>query len=398
MAGVAEPPADRLRPGRAAPWRDERVRAVFFQLVTLALILALIAYLAGNAVENLRRQGIATGFGFLNGEAAFAIAPTLIPYSPADSYARALLAGVLNTLLVSVLGIIFATLLGFVVGVARLSGNWLLSRLALAYVELFRNTPLVLQLFVWWDALRLSAPQPASAAQPLPGVFYSNRGLAFPVPLHQPLYGWMAAAAVAGLVAAVLFGRWARARKERTGQAPSALWIGLALVILPPAVLFIAGGAPLQLDLPHATRFGTSGGQTVTLEFAALLLALTVYTAAFIGEIVRGGIQAVSRGQTEAALALGLSRGQVLRLVVLPQAIRIIIPPTTNEYLNLAKNSSLAVAIGFADFMSVANTTLNQTGQSVSVYAIVIAVYLAISLFISLLMNIYNRWTALVER
>ena len=398
MARAAENAPSGMARGRIAPWHDERVRSIVFQLVTVAAVLTLLAYLAGNAVDNLRRQGIATGFGFLDREASFAISPTLIPYSPADSYARALLAGLLNTLLVAGLGIFFATVLGFVIGVARLSSNWLVSRLALVYVEVMRNTPLLLQIFVWWDLLRLSAPPPGQAWRPLPDVYISVRGVFFPVPVYHPLYLWMAVALGAGIAAALLLRRWSRRRQERTGQTLPAGWLGLALIVLAPAIVFLAGGAPYLLDVPRVTRFDFSGGQSITPEFAALLFALTVYTAAFIGEIVRGGIQSVSRGQSEAALALGLTRGQTLRLIVLPQAIRVVIPPMTSEYLNLTKNSSLAVAIGFPELFSVGNTTANQTGQAIEVMMLMVAIYLTLSLLTSLAMNIYNRWTALVER
>lgn len=385
-------------PGRVAPWNDERMRSVVFQLAAVALVFALFVYLAGNAVDNLRRQGIAAGFGFLEREASFAISPTLIPYSPADSYARALSAGLLNTLLVASLGIVFATLLGFLVGIARLSGNWLVSRLSLAYVEIIRNTPLLLQIYLWWDVLRLGAPQPGAAWQPLPHVFISNRGVVFPAPVYDPLYLWMLVAAAIGGIAAFMLRRQARARQARTGRMLPAGWLGLALVVLPPVAVFFAGGAPYLLDLPRVTRFDFSGGQSITPEFAALLFALVAYTAAFIGEIVRGGILAVGRGQSEAALALGLTRGQLLRLVVLPQAIRVIVPPMTSEYLNLTKNSSLAVGIGFFDLFSVGSTVVNQTGQVIEVMSILIATYLTLSLVTSLLMNLYNRATALVER
>jgi general L-amino acid transport system permease protein len=232
----------------------------------------------------------------------------------------------------------------------------------------------------------------------LPNVYVSNRGVIFPVPIYDPLYLWMLAAAVAGLVLGLVVRRWARQRQARTGQVLPAGWLSLALFALPPVIVFVAGGAPYLLDVPQVTRFDFSGGQSITPEFAALLFALTAYTGAFIGEIVRGGIQSVSRGQGEAAQALGLTRGQTLRLVVLPQAIRVIIPPTTSEYLNLTKNSSLAVAIGFSELFAVSNTTANQTGQAIEVMAVVSATYLGLSLAISLLMNIYNRWAALVER
>jgi general L-amino acid transport system permease protein len=387
-----------LAPLLVAPWRDERVRSVFSQVATVGLVLAFAAYLASNAADNLARQGIATGYGFLDREASFAINPTLIPFTPADSYARALLVGLLNTLLVAALGIVFATLIGFVIGIARLSSNWLVSRVALAYVEAMRNTPLLLQIFVWWDLLRLSAPQPRQAWQPLPNVYVSNRGVIFPVPVYDPLYLWMLLALVGGAVAAWGISRWAKRRQALTGRRLHAGWIGLAFLVLPPVAVFLLGGAPLLLDLPRVTRFDFTGGQSITPEFAAILVALSAYTAAFIGEIVRGGILAVNRGQSEAALALGLSRGKTLRLVVLPQAIRVIIPPTTSEYLNLTKNSSLAVAIGFTEFFSVSNTTANQTGQAIEVMALVSATYLSLSLTISVLMNLYNRWSALVER
>ncbi|HUH83278.1 MAG TPA: ABC transporter permease subunit [Stellaceae bacterium] len=395
-AGAAASPAPART--RVAPWRDERIRAIAIQVLTVALILGFAAYLAGNAAENLRRQGIATGFAFLGREASFAVSPTLIPFSPADTYARALLVGLLNTLLVASLGIVFATMLGFVVGIARLSSNWLVSRLTLAYVEVMRNTPLILQIFLWWDVLRVGAPQPRDAWHFLPHVFISNRGVVFPVPFYDPVYLWMLAALAAGAGAAYLLRLWARQRLARTGERPQTAWPGLTLVTLPPILVFIAGGAPLRLDLPQVTRFDFSGGQSITPEFAALLFALVAYSGAFIGEIVRSGIQSVSRGQSEAAQALGLSRGQTLRLVVLPQAIRVIVPPTTSEYLSLTKNSSLAVAIGFPELFSVSNTIANQTGQAIEVMVIVASTYLVISLAISLAMNLYNRWTALVER
>jgi general L-amino acid transport system permease protein len=398
MAQASERSQSRQSGGRVSPWNDVRVRSAAFQLAVIALVIALLAYLASNAVDNLRRHDIATGFGFLGREASFAIGTTLIPYSPADTYARALLVGLLNTLLVAGLGIVLATLLGLVIGLARLSGNWLIGRLALGYVELMRNTPLLLQLFVWWDILRISAPSPRQAWQPLPDVFISNRGLVLPVPTYQPLYPWLLLAGAGGLSAAWLFARWARARQARTGRPLPAGWIGAALVLAPPLVLFLAGGAPFALDAPHLAGFNFQGGQSVTPEFAALLFGLVAYTAAFIAEIVRSGILAVSRGQTEAALALGLTRGQVMRLVVLPQAVRVIVPPLTSEYLNLIKNSSLAVAIGFPDFVSIGNTTINQTGQAIEGFILIAAVYELINLLTALAMNLYNRRVALVER
>ncbi len=384
--------------GRSAWWRHERVREFLFQIAIIGAVIAILGYLGHNAQVNLRRQGIVGGFGFLSHEAGFEISSTLIAYTPADSYAYAMLVGLLNTLLVTAIGIVFATALGFLVGLLRLSGNWLIARLALGYVELMRNTPLVLQLFVWWNLLRISAPLPRMAWKMLPGVYVSNRGVALPALEYDPAFRWVLAALAVGVVASFALARWARRRQEWTGRPFLLLAAALGLVVLLPIGVFLALGAPIRLDMPQLGAFNFSGGATVTPEFAALVVGLVVYTAAFIGEIVRGGIQSVSRGQTEAALALGLRRGKVLRLVVLPQALRTIIPPLTSEYLNLAKNSTLAVAIGFADYFSVANTMVNQTGHAPEGNALIAAVYLSLSLGLSLLMNLYNRRMALVER
>jgi general L-amino acid transport system permease protein len=349
-------------------------------------------------VVNLRRQNIASGFGFLDREAAFGIGESLIPYSPADTYARAFLVGLLNTLYVAALGIVLATILGTVMGIARLSRNWLISKLAQIYVETFRNIPLLLQLFFWWGLLRESAPAPRQSWEPLPDVFVSNRGIAFPLPNPEPVYGWMALALCVGVVATVGISRWARQRQARTGEQFPTGWVGLGLILGLPLIVFLGGGAPLSLDRPELKGFNFAGGHAVSPEFAALLLGLVVYTGTFIAEIVRAGILAVSWGQSEAAMALGLKSGQRTRLIVLPQALRVIIPPITSTYLSLTKNSSLAVAIGYPDLVSVANTMINQTGQAVEGITMIMAVYLTISLTISVLMNLYNRAVALVER
>lgn len=379
-------------------WREERFRSWAFQIGAVAITAALLGYLWHNALVNMERQGIASGLGFLDRESGFEISTTLISYTPANTYGRALLVGLLNTLLVSAIGCVFTTIFGVFLGIARLSSNWLLRQVTLWYVEIFRNTPLLLQLVVWWDLLRISAPGPRQALQILPNVFVSNRGLAFPVPSWHETYLWMLAAMLLGILAAVSVARWARRRQERTGEQFPAILAGFGLVLLPPLVVFVAAGAPFDLEVPALAGFNFKGGTIISPEFAALLFGLIANTSAFVAEIVRSGIQAVSWGQTEAAGALGLRQGLVLRLVVLPQAIRVIIPPMTSEYLSLTKNSSLAVAIGFADFMSIANTELNQTGQAVEVITIAMAVYLTISLIISACMNVYNRYMALVER
>jgi general L-amino acid transport system permease protein len=386
------------RPKRPAPWHDPAVRGVVFQILFVAAVVALGAFLVHNTMDNLARQNIATGFGFLGREAAFGIGESLIAYSPADSYARAFLVGLTNTLYVAALGIVLATILGTVMGLARLSSNWLIAKLAQIYVEIFRNIPLALQLFFWWGLLRGSAPAPRQAWQPLPDVFVSNRGIVFPVPHAHPVHPWMLGALVAAIAAAWAVARWARLRQARTGRPFPSFWGGLALILGLPLAVFLAAGAPLSLDVPALHGFNFTGGIAVSPEFAALLVGLVIYTGSFIAEIVRAGILAVSWGQSEAALALGLTQRQRMRLIVLPQSLRVIVPPMTSQYLSLTKNSSLAVIIGFPDLVSVANTTINQTGQAVEGIAMIMAVYLAISLTISLLMNLYNRAVALVER
>ncbi|MBV8492526.1 MAG: amino acid ABC transporter permease [Alphaproteobacteria bacterium] len=385
-------------PSRPAPWRDPRVRAIVVQVVFVAVLAAFFAFLAYNTIVNLRRQSIATGFGFLDREAAFGIGESLIAYSPADTYARAFLVGLVNTLYVSAIGIVLATILGTLMGLARLSSNWLVAKLAQIYVETFRNIPLALQLLFWWALLRGAAPPPRQAWELLPGIFISNRGITFPVPFAESAYPWMAVAFIVGLVIAFVVRRWARARQERTGRQFPTGWVALALILGLPALVFLASGAPLRLDIPVLRGFNFAGGTAVSPELGALLIGLVVYTGTFIAEIVRAGILAVSWGQSEAAMALGLRPGQRMRLVVLPQALRVIVPPMTSEYLSLTKNSSLAVIIGYPDLVSIANTTMNQTGQAVEGIAMIMMVYLAISLLISLFMNLYNRTVALVER
>jgi general L-amino acid transport system permease protein len=389
---------DGAPPARASLVNDPNVRAIFYQIVIVGAVIALGWYLVHNTLENMARQGIAGGWAFLHREAAFEISETLIDYSPADTYGRAFLVGVLNTLHVAVLGIVFATIIGTIIGIARLSTNWIVRKLALAYVELFRNIPLLLQLLFWWAWLREATPGPRQAWHLMPGVWLSNRGLVYPVPTADPVYLWMAAAFVVGIAAAIGVHRWAKRRQAATGAAFPSIWAGFGLILGLPLLVFGAGGAPLAWSIPALKGFNFAGGDSFTPEFTALLVGLVIYTASFIAEIVRGGIQAVAWGQTEAAAAIGLTRTQALRLVILPQALRIIIPPMTSQYLNLTKNSSLAIAIGFPDLVSIANTTMNQTGQAVEGIALIMGIYLTISLSISLFMNWYNRWVALVER
>ncbi len=397
MAGASGAPAGGPPPARrsAAWWNDRRVRAILYQVLVLGGVVLLGWYLVANTLANLDRRDIATGFGFLSREAGFDISESLIAYRPADTYFRAIVVGLLNTLLVSALGVILATILGTLAGIARLSRNWLVAKVATVYVETLRNIPVLLQLFFWYTLITESLPSPRQALNPLPGVFLSNRGFRFPVPQAHPAFAYAGIGLIIGIAGAWLFGRWARAHQERTGKVLPRLSIGAGLVIGAPVLGYLAGGAPTALDMPEMQGFNFTGGNAVSPEFAALLIGLTVYTATYIAEIVRGGILAVSHGQTEAGLALGLRRGTILRLIVLPQALRVIIPPLTSQYLNLTKNSSLAVAIGFPDLVSAANTSINQTGQAVEGIAIIMAVYLTVSLSISGVMNWYNRRIAL---
>jgi amine acid ABC transporter, permease protein, 3-TM region, His/Glu/Gln/Arg/opine family len=376
---------------RVAWWNDARVRAILAQVAVLGGVILLVAYLVSNTLTNLEARNIATGFGFLDREAGFGISEAPVPYSPADTYLRALGVGVLNTLKVSIVGIALATIIGIVVGIARLSRNWLVARLAGVYVEGLRNIPVLLQLFFWYSLITEGLPGPRQALNPLPGVFLSARGLRLPEPVWGTVHLVMLAAFIIGIVAAMAIGRWAKQRRDRTGQLFPTVQVNLALILGLPVLAWLLGGAPTAMDIPELAGFNFRGGMTVTPEFTALLVGLVLYTATFIAEIVRGGILAVPHGQTEAGLALGLSRGQVLRLITLPQALRVIIPPLTSQYLNLTKNSSLAVAIGFPDLVSVANTAINQTGQAVEGVAIIMAVYLTVSLSISTFMNWYNR-------
>jgi general L-amino acid transport system permease protein len=380
-------------------WNDPRIRALGLQLALVAGVLAIGWYLLGNTLHNLESRGITTGFGFLDDRAGFGIIQSLVPYSEASSYGRTFLVGLLNTLLVSALGIGLATLLGFLIGVARLSRNWLIARLAAIYIEVFRNIPLLLQIFFWYFAVLRALPGPRQSLD-LGGAVYLNlRGLYLPRPLFETGFWLVPAALVAGLVGSGLLARWARRRQAATGRQFHSFYAGLGLILGLPLLAFFAAGTPLSWELPELKGFNFRGGIPIIPELTALLLALSIYTAAFIAEIVRAGILAVSHGQTEAAYALGLRPGLTLRLVVIPQALRVIIPPLTSQYLNLTKNSSLATAIGYPDLVSVfAGTTLNQTGQAVEVIAMTMAVYLLISLGISLLMNWYNRRAALVER
>ncbi len=394
FATTAGPPRRRMQ----LRWSDPNFRNLVWQIVVVGLVVLVIGYLVGNTSRNLAARNIATGFAFLGRVAGIPIGESLIPYDPATStYGRALWIGVLNTLKVAIVGIILATILGTLVGVGRLSKNWLLARITAVYVEVLRDVPLLLQLLFWYMALQ-SLPAPKQSFHLLDYVYLSNRGFKLPVLVWQEAHSWAALAALAGIVLTWLWSRLATRRQELTGRRPPVWPVALLLIVGLPVVVWATLGAPFTLDKPVLRGFNFQGGATLSPEYGALTLGLIIYTAAYIAEIVRSGILAVPNGQWEAGGAIGLHRGAVLRRIVLPQAMRVIIPPLTSEYLNLTKNSSLAVAIGYQDVVSIANTTLNQTGQAIEGIAYIMAVYLTISLSISLFMNWYNAHIALVER
>jgi len=375
---------------------DEKVKGVVWQIIVVGIAVAIVAWLWANAIHNLSVRRISTGFAFLGREAGMPIVDTWLPYSPKDSYLRAFVVGIVNTLRVAVVGIALATVLGTMIGVSRLSSNWLLSRLAAVYVEVLRDIPLLLQLLFWY-VLMQGLPSARAAWNPINGIFLSNRGLVLPsIPIEAGQL-WVLAAAALGLIVFYWLRRDLKARQMQDGR-PRHVWPLALLVITLPALVSSGLCVSWTVTMPELRGFNFVGGWTLSPEYFALLIALITYTSAFIAEIVRSGIQAVPRGQWDAAVALGLRRGFVLRHIILPQALRVIIPPMTSQYLNLIKNSSLAVAIGYQDIVSIANTTLNQTGQAIEAIALIMSVFLTISLGISVFMNWYNMRIALGER
>jgi general L-amino acid transport system permease protein len=380
-------------------WRQPAFRATVFQVLLVLGILAFGNYLLSNTLQNMEQRGITTGFGFLSNEAGFGILKSLIEYDETHTYGRTFLVGLLNTLLVAGLGIFFATFIGFFVGVARLSHNWLIARLATVYIETFRNIPLLLQIMFWYFAVLRPLPLPRQSLSLGDAVFLNNRGLFVPEPVAEDGFGLVWLALLIAAVAVVVIARWAHRRQDRTGQQFPIWSVGLGLILGLPLLVFWLTGSPMHLEYPALKGFNFRGGMEVIPELAALVLALSIYTGAFIAEAVRSGIMSVTHGQTEAAYALGLRPRVTLKLVIIPQSMRVIIPQLTSQYLNLTKNSSLATAIGYPDLVNVfAGTTLNQTGQAVEVIAMTMGVYLTISLLISMFMNWYNKRKMLVER
>lgn len=378
-------------------WRSQAFRGLIYQIVAIAVLGLAVWFLASNTLTNMRVRGIQSGFDFMSQPAGFSIGESLFPFDSAESYWRAFLVGLSNTLRVAVAGIIFATILGTLVGVGRFSRNALVRGLCSAYVECFRNIPVLLQLLMWYLLLTEKLP-PIQQAWKAGPFFLSKGGVNYPIPVWQAGHAWAVVGLVAGVALAWIYRRWVRQRFEATGVLKSMFWVPVLLVLTTGLLGWLLGGAPSVMNLPVKGEFSVENGGALTPEFLALLLGLTIYTSAFIAEVVRSGIASVPAGQAEAAAALGLDQGLEIRLIMLPQALRVIIPPLTNQYLNLTKNSSLAVAIGYPDIVSIANTAMNQTGRAVECIAILMAVYLTISLLTSALMNGYNARVAIKER
>ena len=378
-------------------WRSQAFRGLIYQVVAIALIAMLVWFLAHNTLNNMKIRGIQSGFDFLSGPAGFDIGESLYPFDSAQPYWQAFLVGLTNTLRVAILGIILTTILGTLLGIGRFSRNALVRGICYTYVEFFRNIPVLLQLLMWYLFFTEALPAAAEAWKVGP-FFLSKGGLSFPVPVWSSGQFWAAVGLLAGVALAFVYRQWARRQFEATGQPKSLFWAPVGICLAMSLLGWVAGGAQTAFDFPTKGEFSIEHGGSLTPEFLSVLLGLTVYTAAFVAEVVRSGIQSVARGQAEAAAALGLNPGQSMRLVTLPQALRVIIPPMTNQFLNLTKNSSLAVAIGYPDVVSIANTALNQTGRAVECISIVMLVYLSTSLTTSLLMNWYNARSAIQER
>jgi general L-amino acid transport system permease protein len=378
---------------------DPRLRGFVYQAVTLLALVGFVLWVVDNTISNLRRSNIQSGFDFWGERSGFDISQTLIPYSTESTYADAFFVGLLNTLLVAVIGIVCASVLGFLIGIARLSGNWLVAKIATVYVETLRNIPLLLQLLFWYKAVLGVLPTPRESYQLPFSSSLSNRGLIVPKPIFEAGIEPTLFSIPAAIAAIILLSTWAKQRREETGQRFPVFWTSVAILIAVPTLTFFATGSPMSFSYPELQGFNFVGGVDIKPELMALVLGLVLYTAAFIAEIVRAGILSVAHGQSEASYALGVRPGTTLRLIIIPQAMRVIIPPLTNQFLNLTKNSSLAVAVGYPDLVSVfSGTALNQTGRAVEIVSLTMSVYLTFSLLTSAFMNWFNRRIALMER
>ncbi|MEA2017076.1 MAG: ABC transporter permease subunit [Campylobacterota bacterium] len=372
---------------------NQKFRGIFFQLLTVIGLVAFLWYITTNLFTNIEQRGITTGFDFFNQTAGFGIAESPIPYSDSTStYLDAFYVGILNTLMVSFVGIFFASIIGVIIGVARLSNNYIIAKLSLAYIEFFRNIPILLQILFWYNVVLAALPSPRQSMQLASDVFLNNRGLYVPRPVYESGFGLVVGAFIIAIIAIVMLNKWANKKFDETGKDFPVALVGTGIFFILPTIAYFIAGSPVSFDNPSLQGFNFGGGMSYSPEFLALTFALSIYTATYIAEAIRSGIEAVAKGQKEAAASLGLSSYQSLKIVILPQAIRIAIPPIINQYLNLTKNSSLATAIGYPELVTVfAGTCLNQTGQAIEIILITMAVYLTISLFISLILNIVNK-------
>jgi len=390
-------------PKQSFSFSDQKTRGQIYQFITIALLIWFVWWIVDNTATNMNDQNIQFGFKFLGTEAGFGIIQSLVDYSEESSYGRVFVVGLLNTLVVAFLGCLLATVVGFAVGVGRLSSNWVIRKVSTVYVETLRNIPLLLQIFFWYHAVLkpLASPRVAHKLGDELWISLTNNGLLLPKPVPENGFGIVLIAFFLGILATILVSRWAKKRQMETGQQFPTFWVSLVLILGLPFLVYLVMGSPITMQPGEMGKFRPLNGLGLNIipELMALLFALVAYTAAFIAEIVRSGIQAVSHGQTEAAHALGLRQGPTLRLVIIPQALRVIIPPLTSQYLNLTKNSSLATAIAYPDLVAAfAGTVLNQTGKAVEIIMMTMAVYLTISLITSIFMNWYNAKSALVER
>jgi len=380
-------------------WNNKEARSVIFQILTVAGLFAFFAYIVTNAIANLEAVGKTFSFSFLGEPASYDINQTLIDYTSQSTHGRAAMVGLLNTLLVAVCGVISASILGFVMGVLRLSHNWLINRIVYVFIEFTRNVPLLLHILLIHGLIIHSLPHPRKAISLNDQIFLSNRGFTIPKPDFQEAFLLTIVAFIVGIIGFIIFKRWAHKKQDETGHIYPIFWVGLGAIVGLPIVMFVITGMPINWEVPEMGRFNLRGGVVVIPEFIALWLALTLYTSAFIAEIVRAGIMAVSHGQWEASMALGMRRSRTLNLIIIPQALRVIVPPLTSQYLNLTKNSSLAIAIGYMDIVAtLGGISLMQTGKEMETMLMVLGIYLVISLVISLFMNWYNQRIKLVER
>jgi general L-amino acid transport system permease protein len=378
---------------------NRSVQGIFYQIVTLALVILAVLYIVDNTASNMVARGLASGFHFLGVESQFDIGMTLIDYSPTSTYFDSFIVGLLNTLLVAGLGISIATIVGFAVGIARLSSNWLIAKLAESYIEILRNIPLLLQIFFWYFAVLRALPKPKQSLELADSFFLNNRGLFVPDPVFGEGGTLIFYSFIAAILISIGIAIWSKQRQNKTGQTFPVFYSSIGLLISFVFFSMLATGFPVTFDYPELKGFNFKGGIKLIPELVALTFALSMYTASFIAEVVRAGIQAVSLGQTEAARSLGLNPNQILRLVIIPQALRVIVPPLTNQYLNLTKNSSLAAAIAYPDLVLVfAGTALMQTGQAIEIIGMVMGVYLFLSLMTSIIMNLFNRFMRVAER